>query len=599
MALIQQTLIWVVYAIVIVLLLSIAAIFVHTYQTPRDRSAFVSTVSIFTITALLATVLLLPVDIALVSNTTSSKLGLKKDWATPRRVETILLTLKIVYYSLYSLDALLCLIVVPFTYFWYESYDEAESAEGTQTFGQRLWEAFRYTTGFILLVIILFLIGFFLPIAGKGGDKYRQHLDLDYFRKLLTENHGERALTFALGLLITIGILFYVLYTAAGLALLPISFIKSAPSISAPDLSATSASALEANRDRQRQLEGRNAGRADGLSTKDHRELEGLIRDERTLVRRQRLAAEASGEGKSWIIRAWTKVEAIFRPIKLLGGIVLLLLSLTIWVSMLLTGIDKAKNSICKRHCGYVLGQMNLFNPINWLFVESAKVFPVDYVIVALLVLFFFSSSVVGIASIGIRFLWVRIFSIRKGHTSPQALLMATVMLTFMVLAINYSVAIMVAPEYAMFGPQKYCDHAGSPGDCADQPELIKPCSELLRSDIAIEICTPSVMSSFLNRVTVNFPFFGVIDFWAQFGFLAVFLVVFVTALVRTPKLDVDQLDADAEAEEEEGLLASTSRRFGATWGDITGRSPTCQNLIASYLLIFQQAVPARAVSEV
>ena len=32
-------------------------------------------------------------------------------------------------------------------------------------------------------------------------------------------------------------------------------------------------------------------------------------------------------------------------------------------------------------------------------------------------------------------------------------------------------------------------------------------------------------------------------------------------------------MDRDAEEEEEEGLLASTGRRFGATWQDITGRA--------------------------
>lgn len=31
-------------------------------------------------------------------------------------------------------------------------------------------------------------------------------------------------------------------------------------------------------------------------------------------------------------------------------------------------------------------------------------------------------------------------------------------------------------------------------------------------------------------------------------------------------------MDADLEEEEEEGLLASTGRRFNATWQDITGR---------------------------
>ena len=37
--------------------------------------------------------------------------------------------------------------------------------------------------------------------------------------------------------------------------------------------------------------------------------------------------------------------------------------------------------------------------------------------------------------------------------------------------------------------------------------------------------------------------------------------------------MDQYQADQDAEEEEEEGLLASTGRRFGATWQDITGRT--------------------------
>jgi LMBR1 domain-containing protein 1 len=354
MALIQTAFIWVAYAAAVGLVALIAAIFTYTYQTPRDRSALVSTITIITLTSLLATVLLLPVDIALVSSTTSSKLGAKKDWATPEKVHNIVHTLKIVYYALYSFDAVLCLLIIPFTYFYYEEYDDVEAEEGNQTFSQRFFGALKYTLIFVALVVILFIVGFFVPVAkGREGG----HMDFDYFKRLLAENHGERALTFALGLLITLGTLIYVLYTGAGIALLPISFIKSAPSISAPQLSETTATALEQNRERQRQLEGRNAGRSGGLANKDQRELEALQREERTLVRRERLAAEAQGQGKTFIVRAWTKTCAIFRPLKLIGGILLLLLAIVIWVSMLITGIDKAKNSVCKEHCGYFLGR--------------------------------------------------------------------------------------------------------------------------------------------------------------------------------------------------------------------------------------------------
>lgn len=191
----------------------------------------------------------------------------------------------------------------------------------------------------------------------------------------------------------------------------------------------------------------------------------------------------------------------------------------------------------------------------------------------ALLVLFLFSSSVAGIATIGIRFLWVKIFEIRKGHTSPQALLMATVMLTLIMLAINYSIAMLIAPQYSMYGAQTICTrptkHPLDQPDCSAHPESIQTCTEL--SDR--KVCTPSVVSTFLNRVTVNFPFFGALDFWAQFAFLAVFLIVFILSLFRTPKLNLNELDEDAEADEEEGLLASTGRRFGATWQDIRGKT--------------------------
>ncbi|RDL33100.1 Lmbr1 containing protein [Venustampulla echinocandica] len=574
MALIQTAFIWIAYAVAVSIVALIAAIFTYTYQTPRDRSALVSTVTILTLTSLLATVLLLPVDIALVSSTTSSKLGAKKDWADPKTVANILLTLKIVYYTLYSLDAVLCLLVVPFTYFFYEEWDEVDDEEGISSFGEKFWGAFKYTLIFVVLVVILFLVGFFVPVA---RDRNGSHMDLDYFKRLLAENGGERALTFALGLLICLGTLLYILYTAAGLALLPISFIKSTPSISAPQLHETTTTALEQNRERQRQLEGRNAGRAGGMPAKDQREMEALVREERTLVRRDRLATEAQGEGKRFIIRVWTKLCAVFRPLKLLGGVLLLMLGVVIWVSMLITGIDKAKNSICKQHCGYILGNINVFQPVNYVFVQASRLFPIDYVLMALLVLFFFSSSITGIVTIGIRFLWVRLFQMRKGHTSPQALLIATVMLALIMLAINYAIAMIVAPQYAIYGAQTFCTnptkHPDDQPDCSNHRELIQPCSELSSDLRSGNVCTPSVVSTFLNRVTVNFPFFGALAFWAQFAFLAVFLVVFVTALFRTPKLDLNEIDEDAEADEEEGLLASTGRRFGATWQDIRGQA--------------------------
>ena len=329
----------------------------------------------------------------------------------------------------------------------------------------------------------------------------------------------------------------YTIYTGAGLALLPITFVKSAPSISAPSLAANTASQLEQNLERQHQLEARNEGRQEGLDSRDRRELDALVNEERNLRRRERLARESAGEGQHALLKVWHKIEAIFRPVKLLCGVFFMLVSIVIWLSMLITAIDKVKNSVCGRHCGYLLGSINIFQPINFFLVKAARVFPIDYALFVLLVLFLFSASVVAIATVGIRFLWLTIFKIRKGNSSPQALLMATTLLALMVLAINYAVTNFIAPQYSIFGPQTYCDMDQGPSltandtrlSCSDHPDRLRPCSEAVNSKSARDVCTPSVMSTFINRINVNFPFFGLVSFWAQFAFLGTYqLITFV-----------------------------------------------------------------------
>ncbi|CAG9948777.1 unnamed protein product [Clonostachys rosea f. rosea IK726] len=437
-----------------------------------------------------------------------------------------------------------CLIVIPFAYFWHEEYDEIEFEEEGRTWTSRLFSAAKYILIFVALVVVLFLLGFFVPPAGNNSQA---HWDLDYFKKLISQQHGEKALTFVLGLLII--------------------------------LSATTASQLEMNGERRRQIEMRNAGRHDEMPRKDRRELDALVREEQTLVRRERLAAEAQGEGRSILYRFWFKLCALFRPVKMLGGLLLLVLAVLIWASMLITGIDKAKNSICKQRCGYILGQTHIFQPLNWIFLQSAKVFPVDYILMALLILFLFGSSITGVATVGIRFLWVRICQIRRGRTAPQALLMATVMLTLLVLAINYAVAMLVVPQYATYGTQTFCSNKlAMPGlqpNCTGHEDMIIPCSEALKDSHAKDVCTPSMMSTFLNRITITWPFFGMVDFWTQFAFLLLFLIVLVTAVIRTTKVNMSEIDEDAEADEEESLLATTRRRFSATWEDLRGKMAT------------------------
>jgi LMBR1 domain-containing protein 1 len=183
MALLQTSLIWVVYAIVVAVLFTVASVFIYVYQTPRDRSPSVTVTCIIAIACLLATTLLLPVDVALVSSAVSTAVGQRKDWASQEVVDKIIFSLTLVYYILYYVDILLCLLVIPFIYFWYEEYDEVAAQTGEQSFGQRFWGAFKYTLSFVAILIILFLVGFFVPVSRSDDGN-----GLDFFKRLLTEN---------------------------------------------------------------------------------------------------------------------------------------------------------------------------------------------------------------------------------------------------------------------------------------------------------------------------------------------------------------------------------------------------------------------------
>ena len=169
---------------------------------------------------------------------------------------------------------------------------------------------------------------------------------------------------------------------------------------------------LDHNRVSQRRIEIRYQGTGQQMSVKDRRLLETLQRQERTLTRRQRLAEE-SGNRRRW----WEKLASALRPFKVGFGVILVVLGILIVVSMSLTlylppdpkrnyRIDKIKNSICGHKCGYILANPQVFNPLNYIFLQTSKVYPIDYVFMIILVLYFFISTVVGIAFVGIRFLW-------------------------------------------------------------------------------------------------------------------------------------------------------------------------------------------------
>lgn len=87
-------------------------------------------------------------------------------------------------------------------------------------------------------------------------------------------------------------------------------------------------------------------------------------------------------------------------------------------------------------------------------------------------------------------------------------------------------------------------------------------CSSLNITFTLIDICTPTVSSTLIDRIIVNTPFFGIFFYYSQWVFLVVFTIGFIYSLFKQPRNNVDEdLQDLVDEEEEEGLLVSNNRR--------------------------------------
>ncbi|KAG2208519.1 hypothetical protein INT47_010215 [Mucor saturninus] len=523
---------WTVYGIIALTSFFLSVLFTRYFQNKYETEFFATVVTILALGLVFSTLCLLPVDIFLVSSTVDVSKGIKKEWATEQVIQRMTFTMSIVYYVCYGLITVFSFILIPFAYFFYEEFGEDQSNK------DRIFGALKYTSFFIVISVLLSIFGLFLKPTTKTPK-----IDLDWFRKLLTDSNGEKAITFVIACLILLGMLVFIGYTAPGLSLLPISLIKGRKGIDAEQEDVENR--VAANKERQRVIRSRYIGR--NMPKTEADVLDSLEDEERVLSRRLR-AILVDKTSLS------TKIIMYLRPFEFLLGMFLLCVTLVLVVSIFLTIVDKIASSLCGSQCGYVINHPNLFNPINYIFVKVSTIFPLDYIFMVGLILYFFLATMSGVIYIGIRFLWITLFKIRKGATAPQGLLVTALLLTLSLLALNYTMTTTVAPGYTHFGSQVYCNQTLVNGhrDCTDHNELIVRCDVFGPTDI----CTPTVSSTMIDRIIVNTPFFGIFFYYSQWVFLVVFLIGFVIALFKRPRNNVDaDLQELVDDEEEEELL--------------------------------------------
>ncbi|KAM4772255.1 lysosomal cobalamin transport escort protein LMBD1 [Rhinophrynus dorsalis] len=518
---------WCVFGILLLAILAFCWVYVRKYQSHRESEVISTITAIFSLAIALITSALLPVDIFLVSFMKNQN-GTFKDWAemntTRLQIED---TVLIGYYTLYSIILFCVFLWIPFVYFYYEEKDDIDGSRCAQ-----IKNALKYTFGFMLVCSCLLLVGAFAPLDIPIN---KNATELDKIKLLFQElgsSNGLAALSFSISSLTLIGMLAAITYTAYGMSALPLNLIKGTRSAHYERLENS-----EDIEDLEQQVERIKSKVKDGrpLPSKDRQALYRLEEKLRTLQRRERHLVYHE---KS----CWTTFCTMIRPLKIVWGVVFILVALLFIVSLFLSNLDKALHS-AGINSGFIIFGTNLTNPLNILLPVLQTVFPLDYVLITTIMMYFIFTSMAGIRNMGIWFFWIRLYKIRRGRTRPQALLFLCMILLLIVLHTSYMIY-SLAPQYVMYGSQKYLAENNSTleiGSGNSSAFSLKDCNANAPEDQ----CTVTRTYLFLHQ----FWFFSSAYYFGNWAFIAVFLVGLMVSCCKGKKSviegEVEEDDSD------------------------------------------------------
>uniref|UniRef100_A0A8C4VB01 Lysosomal cobalamin transport escort protein LMBD1 n=1 Tax=Falco tinnunculus TaxID=100819 RepID=A0A8C4VB01_FALTI len=382
---------WCLFGLALLAILIFCWVYVRKYQSRRESEVISTITAIFALAIALISSALLPVDIFLVSYMKTQN-GTFKDWADANVSRQIEDTVLYGYYTLYSIILFCVFLWIPFVYFYYEEKeDDGNTCSQVKT-------ALKYTLGFITICAVLLLIGAFVPLDIPDKKNSTEWEKVKLLFEEFGSSHGLTALSFSISSLTVIGMLAAITYTAYGMSALPLNLIKGTTTAAYERLENTE----DIEEVEQHLLRIKSKCR-DGrpLSSRDRRTLQQLEERLRILRRRERHLESVE---KSW----WTKFSEAIRPLKIVWGVFFIIVALLFTVSLFLSNLDKALHS-AGFDSGFIILGTNMTNPLNMLLPVLQTVFPLDYILITIIVMYFIFTSMAGIRNMGIWFFWIRI----------------------------------------------------------------------------------------------------------------------------------------------------------------------------------------------
>lgn len=434
----------------------------------------------------------------------------------------------LLYYGAYAFLLFVGFILIPFAYFYFEEESDEEGRGN-----ERMCVAIKYTMAFFAIAIIVIVTALILAF-GISPDENAS----GWINHLLTTDRGERALRLIVGILALIGLLGWVIYTAYGMAFLPISMIRGQRR--AVHAHREIAEEQQKTDEKIRQIQSKGELKGNKLSKAEQKKLEDAEHRKRFLEARS-LALEQNEAS------CCTQFCSAIQPFTQAFGGVLFLAILLIMASMFSAALHcLLHSSSCSSSRGYIAESENYLNPLDRVLTLASQLFPLDYIILFAIIIIVFCCSAAGVAKIGVYFFYIKVSKFRKGRTKPQGLLLMCFLL--MLITVTFSAAItMIVPQYVTFGTQKTIGTDGKQRSC--QMDDISGSS----TD-----CKQSEISQMWSVVILSVPFFGIAYYWASWAFIAVYLFSVVVCLCGKTT-SFDSYSSDSEDEENLALLQTST----------------------------------------
>ena len=238
------------------------------------------------------------------------------------------------YYTCYSIILFLSFLVIPSNYFYHGLDSGLDEDDVEATIGQKICHSVKFTLISVFLFSILIILGIFLPFNGTPPSNSTDWEKFEWFFDELEANRGQDLLLFLLNTLNLVGIVLLILYTGYGLSSLPCGLIRPTHGVR------NRRSAVENQiQEIERSIEEIEARYEGGQIPRfEQSQLDRLEQQRRLLGREHR---DLDQRARTFLSRC----QLLMRPFQLVFGVLFSMFGFLIFLSLLLTNVDKALHS--------------------------------------------------------------------------------------------------------------------------------------------------------------------------------------------------------------------------------------------------------------